>query len=155
MKAVAGEAELAAVARMLIGEGASRDASEDRLVGKDIQPDLGTVETMRALIATGKDPLGETFCRLRGNVERRRLGAIYTPDTIVGGMMQWAARQGNEPARIVDPGSGSGRFILAAAARFPNAELIAVDIDPLAMLILRGNAAVRGMALRITVYWDD
>ena len=57
-------------------------------------------------------------------------------------MVDWAANYAT-PARVVDPGSGSGRFSLAAAKTFRNAELIAVEVDPLAALILRANAAVR------------
>ena len=155
MKAIAGEAELTAIAHMLTGKAASCDASERRLADKGAKPNLAIVETVRALIAAGQDPLGETFCQLRSNVERRRLGAIYTPDIIVRSMIEWAAQQGDDPVRIVNTGSGSGRFILAAAARFPNAELIAVDIDPLATLILRANAAVRGVVERLTIHCDD
>ena len=154
MKTIEGEAELAAVAHALAGEAASLSAPERRLIARAARPDSSLLESVRALIAAGADPLGETFCQLRSNVERRRLGAVYTPEIIVGSMVQWAARQA-EPARIVDPGTGSGRFILAAAAIFPKAELIAVDIDPLATLILRANAAVRGIADRLTIHCTD
>ena len=47
-----------------------------------------------------------------------------------------------------DAGAGSGRFLLAAARRFPNAKLVAVETDPLALAILRANLAVRGLARR-------
>ncbi len=154
MKTIAGEADLAAVARSLAGEKAPFSTQEKRLVRKTTQPDSAILETVRALIAAGADPLGESFCQLRSNVERRRLGAVYTPEIIVGSMMQWAAKQA-EPERIVNPGCGSGRFILAAAARFPNSQLIAVNIDPLATLILRANAAVRGLTDRLAVHCDD
>ena len=55
------------------------------------------------------------------------------------------------PARIVDPGTGSGPFLAAAARRFPGVLLIAVDVDPLAMLLLRANASVLGFADRLSV----
>jgi adenine-specific DNA-methyltransferase len=59
------------------------------------------------------------------------------------------------PARIVDPGSGSGRFLMEAAALFPKAQLVAIDVDPLATQILRANATIRGFASRLVVKLDD
>lgn len=69
-------------------------------------------------------------------------------------MVNWAAERA-VPARIVDPGAGSGRFLLAAGKAFPDAELIAVEIDPLAALTLRANAAALKLAERLTVLVDD
>lgn len=69
-------------------------------------------------------------------------------------MMAWLKEQGT-PARILDPGAGSGRFIIAAGETFPNAQLIAVEIDPVAALMLRANLAVRGWTARATVLVKD
>jgi hypothetical protein len=74
---------------------------------------------------------------------------------IVDAMVEWAHTEISTPARIVDPGAGSGRFLIAAARKFPDAELIAVDVDPLATLMLRANAAVCGFADRLTVHLAD
>jgi len=68
--------------------------------------------------------------------------------------MAWLASQGT-PTRVVDPGAGSGRFILAAGEMFPDAHLEAVEMDPLAALMLRANLSVRGWAGRVTVMVDD
>ena len=65
-------------------------------------------------------------------------------------LLAWLATQG-VPTRIVDPGAGSGRFVLAAGQAFPKARLVAVEMDPLAALMLRANLTVRGMAERATV----
>jgi adenine-specific DNA-methyltransferase len=70
-------------------------------------------------------------------------------------MISWAAGEGILPARVVDPGVGSGRFLSAAAAKFPHAGLIGVDVDPLATLMLRANAAVNAFADRLRVYLLD
>jgi hypothetical protein len=70
-------------------------------------------------------------------------------------MVEWARAEIPAPVRIVDPGTGSGRFLIAAARRFPDAELVAVDVDPLAALMLRANAAVTGFADRLTVHLTD
>ena len=70
-------------------------------------------------------------------------------------MVAWAHAEISTPARVVDPGSGSGRFLIAAARKFPHAELIAVEVDPLATLMLRANAAVHGFANRLAVHVID
>ena len=44
---------------------------------------------------------------------------------------------------------------MAAADKFPLAQLVGVDIDPLATLMLRANAAVRGFASRLIVHLTD
>src|SRR5204862_3887094 len=79
----------------------------------------------------------------------------YTPAPIVQAMMAWAHAVNSRPGRIVDPGAGSGRFLIAAARKFPDAELVAVDVDPLATLMLRANAAVHGFADRLIVHLGD
>jgi adenine-specific DNA-methyltransferase len=110
---------------------------------------------LRKAIRLGHDPLGEAFCRLRSAQDRRPLGQTYTPRSIIDSMVAWAASQGEPPVRIVDPGAGSGRFVLATASRFGKANVIAADIDPLATLMLRANAAAAGLADRVQVHLGD
>ena len=117
-------------------------------------PFPGLKEDFARAIAGGGDPLGDAFCRLRPPKARRRRGAVYTPRPIVESMLRWAADRG-EPARVVDPGAGSGRFVLAAGRIFPAAKLVAVETDPLAALTLRANAAVLGLADRLTLLSAD
>lgn len=117
-------------------------------------PSPERLEELRFAIASGEDPLGEAFSGLRSAEVRRRSGAVYTPDAIVGAMTAWASRE-NTPVRIVDPGAGSGRFLLAAAKAFPEAELVAVEIDPLAAFVLRANAAALGVLDRLSLHITD
>ncbi len=145
---------LAAVASALAEPSATHSVPERGLIARTRPVDASLLRLVRALIKAGSDPLGEAFCRLRPAVDRRASGAIYTPAAIVRSMILWAAEQGT-PARIVDPGCGSGRFILAAARRFPRADLVAVDTDPLATLMLRANASVLGVADRLTIQCED
>ena len=112
------------------------------------------VGSLRDEIADGGDPLGEAYCRIRNGEERRSLGQTYTPSTIVMSMLAWAANE-IDPARIVDPGSGSGRFTLAAGRRFPKAHLVAADVDPIATLMTRGSIAAAGFAKRASVRLRD
>ena len=49
-------------------------------------------------------------------------------------------QQGFKPKRILDVGTGSGILSLAAASLWPQAKIIAVDIDEEAVLVTRSNA---------------
>ena len=64
-------------------------------------------------------------------------------------------RRGLRPTRIVDTRTGSGRFLAAAADRFPQANLVAVESDPVAALMLRATAATRGFEERLSVKVAD
>lgn len=108
----------------------------------------------RSKIAAGNDPLGGIFIRSRSNVERRPLGATYTPLPIVESMVA-AMRKRLTPARVIDPGCGSGRFLLEAAKAFPHAQLTGFDIDPIACIMARGNLASEGLQDRAKVICGD
>ncbi|HEU5058399.1 MAG TPA: methyltransferase domain-containing protein, partial [Kofleriaceae bacterium] len=114
----------------------------------------GDAAGLREAIAAGGDPLGDALCALRSPAERRPLGATYTPQPIVDAMIGWAAGH-VAPVRVVDPGCGSGRFLLAAGRAFPRAELVGVEIDPLAATLARANLAAAGMARRARVVEVD
>ena len=117
--------------------------------------DVATQDWLKRHIEKGNDPLGDAFCRLRSAEVRREKGATYTPTAIVRAMVNWARSRKEVPQRIVDPGVGSGRFLIAAAKAFPSAELIGVDVDPLATLIARANLAAVGLSARATVLLGD
>ncbi|HUG93797.1 MAG TPA: N-6 DNA methylase [Planctomycetaceae bacterium] len=129
--------------------------SEEQLVRcrKSAWP-AAVVRDLRERIASGADPLGEQFCRLRTAAVRRSRGATYTPPAIVRAMVEWSAELG-QPRRVVDPGTASGRFLLAAGRRFRRAELLGVEIDPLAALLARANLAAAGFSKRSRVLVAD
>ena len=77
------------------------------------------VGDLRQKILAGDDPLGDLFCSLRSPEVRRKQGATFTPKGIVDAMVDWAARA--VPQRVIDPGVGSGRFLVAAGRRFAGA----------------------------------
>jgi hypothetical protein len=148
---------LIAAALALIGPEADLSLAE-QAVAAGVAPETapGVLSALRAGIATGHDPLGNAFARIRAAAVRRQLGATYTPHEIVCAMLAWTARQtGAAPERVVDPGAGSGRFLLAAARRFPEAKLIGIEIDPVAALLLRANLAACGLAARARVLVND
>ncbi len=68
--------------------------------------------------------------------------------------MGWAASHG-APERVVDPGVGSARFLIAAAYQFTKAALVGFEIDPLAALVARANLAVGGFGERAWIGLED
>jgi len=129
-------------------------AGEEALIGELPTVEQAAVAAAQRAIRQGEDPLGEAFCRLTSPEARRPLGAIYTPSPIVAAMLDWAAGQ-LRPARVVDPGAGSARFLVAAGRRFPDAELVAIEMDPLAAILARGHLAAAGLADRARVIVSD
>jgi len=134
-------------------EVAGWSGAERRLVAK-AEGARVPVGELRELMRAGADPLGDAYCRIRNSDERRGLGQTYTPVEIISSMLAWA-RVEVTPARVIDPGSGSGRFTLAAGRAFPRARLHASDIDPVATLMTRGSIAAAGLAKRSTVTLGD
>lgn len=150
------EIELTAACLALIGEEAALSEAE-REFAKGVPASARKcldIELIRNAISQGHDPLGEAFSSLRPAAVRRTSGAVYTPVTITRSIVTWLASQA-EPSRIVDPGAGSGRFVLAAGEAFPRARLVAVETDPLAALMLRANLSVRGWSDRATLLLAD
>lgn len=112
------------------------------------------VDSIRSLIAEGHDPLGDAFCALRSADERRPQGQTYTPAAIVKAMLAWAGHEG-APERVVDPGIGSARFLVAAGRRFPAAQLVGADVDPVATLMARAHLSAAGLANRSQIQLLD
>jgi hypothetical protein len=156
MKEIKTEQDLVAISAALIGSVTALSRGEAALLKLVAKRLVGAqqIASVRARIEDGEDPLGDAFSVIRSPEERRSQGATYTPLTIIQSMVNWAAST-SSPARIVDPGAGSGRFLLAAGEQFKKAKLIGIEMDPLAALMLRANLAVRGLEKRSTVIVDD
>jgi adenine-specific DNA-methyltransferase len=114
----------------------------------------GDISAVRALIRAGQDPLGDAFCRLRPPAQRRLSGQVFTPGPVVESMVGWAARS-VAPVRVVDPGTGSARFLAAAGRRWPHACLAGVETDPLAAMIGRATLAAAGLGDRASITLRD
>jgi adenine-specific DNA-methyltransferase len=127
------------------GDGRARDGRARDIQARDIQEQ----------IRSGLDPLGDAFCALREPAQRRRLGQTFTPAPVIDSMISWVSARRCRPARVVDPGSGSARFLIAAGRRWPGAQLVGVEIDPLAALTGRASLAAAGLAGRATVLLGD
>lgn len=155
MTVTTSEAELASLAFACLPAKVRLSRAERALVKRATPAKPARLAEVKAAIAAGADPLGTAFLGLRSPETRRSLGAVYTPGAIITAMLAWASEQPSTPSRIVDPGAGSGRFLFAAARIFPQARLVAVEIDPLAALLLRASAHVMGMADRLTLLVED
>ena len=147
------EALAGAAVRLGAAQVAGWSEAEQRLAAA-AYPGEGEIGHVRSRILAGEDPLGEAFCRLRGPAQRRPSGQTFTPAPVVRSMVGWAART-LAPARVVDPGTGSARFLAAAGRRWPEATLLGVETDPLAAMIGRATLAAAGMAGRAGITLGD
>lgn len=144
---------LEGVVAALLGE---EPVSQPRLGKLDLGVSLAHVaEQTAASIRSGFDPLGSAHCRIHSPLMRRAHGQTFTPLPLIEAMFAWARRQSQGPTRIVDPGAGSGRFVLHGLRRMPNTIGIAIEMDAALARILRANAAVLGVADRLTVLEAD
>jgi adenine-specific DNA-methyltransferase len=149
------EHELAGVCAALgAGDVAGWTAGEAALAASARPIERHRLEGIRAAMQEGLDPLGDAFCALRPAAQRRPMGATYTPLAIVDAMVAWA-RTAVSPGRVIDPGTGSGRFLVAAGRAFPHARLVGVEMDPLAASMARASLAAAGLAGRSSVIVGD
>ena len=152
------ESELAALTLALGATQAGGALSEAEIAlcktASEISVSPEIVADHRDRIIAGRDPLGDAFSVLRSADVRRELGATYTPAQIVQTMVRWAAPV-HSPCRVVDPGVGSARFLASAGMLFPKAELVGIDVDPLATLIVRANLAVNGLGAQARIILGD
>jgi hypothetical protein len=155
MSEISSEPSLIGLALALGARSVGGWSSKEIEVAKSASRVRSTVsDRVRAEIESGNDPLGEIFCALRTPVERREDGATYTPKPIVAAMTRWA-RQNTKPGRVVDAGAGSGRFLVSAGRVFKHADLLGVEIDPVAAIVARGHLAAAGLADRARVQLAD
>ncbi len=61
--------------------------------------------------------------------EQKLRGGYYTPEDIANFLARWVA-QGN-PKRVLEPSCGDGAFFPSIAARIPDAEVTAFELEPL------------------------
>jgi adenine-specific DNA-methyltransferase len=155
MSLVASERELAVLAVRLGARKVPTWSTAEAALARDLPAVAADrLAWATSAIGRGRDPLGDAFCALRSAEERRPQGATYTPFRIVDAMLRWAKSFG-QPARIVDAGMGSGRFLIAAGRRFRSAALVGIELDPLAALIARAHLACAGLADRAQVVVAD
>lgn len=100
-------------------------------------------------IRRGRDPLGEHFAESVSPAKRRNQGATFTPPWMIELQLDRLAAKCPKPARFIDAGAGTGRYAIAAARRWPGAEIIAIEKDPELAQAAEFTAAVAGVAVRV------
>lgn len=145
---------LVSVASALIGD--AQISSEEQKIVHTHQVDVTDelLEATKSAIREGSDPLGTAYCVIRTPHERRGAGQTFTPLEAVIGMFKWADAQGQFD-RILDPGSGSGRYVLHGLRQYQSAIGVAAEMDPLVALLLRANAFALGVSDRLQVHVGD
>ena len=121
--------------------------------GHGVESDLE--HWLREELLEGHDHLGNVFCLARTAEERRPFGQTFTPSDLVADMLHWAASQNVSYSRIVDPGAGTGRYVLKALRRFPDACGVAIEQDPQVAALLEANARLLGVADRLSIVVGD
>ncbi len=95
-------------------------------------------------------------CLVRA-ADRRLLGTYFTPPPVVAFMTDRLAEALPAPAVVVDAGAGVGALTLAASGRWPDADVVAVDVNPASLGLLAVAAArrVRVGRGRLTLVLED
>ena len=101
------------------------------------------------------DALGVAFCKENSPQSRRPEGITLTPQFVVERMVEEVVRRNPDVQRIVDCGAGTGRFSIAAAKAFPNAQIIAVECNVKLAALLQENLTLSGFADRVTIVRQD
>ena len=131
------------------------------------EPPAEIVEATRQALGRTDDPLGALYNASISAANRRRLGTVFTPPGLVEHMFQLVECElDGPPGVVVDPGAGVGAFTLAAVQTWPDAQIIAIDINPVTLGLLgarlafeaeadpRFDAAYRRAELRLGDYLD-
>lgn len=88
--------------------------------------------------------LGQLYQRLRRTQEKKGLGQVFTPDHAVEAAL--ALLEAGPYRKIIDPACGAGEFLLRTAKHWPQAKIVGVDIDPLALAVARTRLSLAGAA---------
>lgn len=128
--------------------------SESAVARAAEKPSREELSAVLRSVSRGEDPLGSAYCTLHSAVHRRARGCTFTPGNVIEAMLNWCSTV-VEPSTVIDPGTGSARFLVAAGRRFPRARLIGIELDPSTAILARGHLAAAGFADRATVIFQD
>lgn len=99
------------------------------------------------LRSPGEDALARMYSSSVSSANRRRLGTFFTPQAEVEQMLTAWDRLGVRPRSVVDVGAGVGIFTLAATRRWPDAQVHAVDVNPVTLGLLGLRAATEAVLI--------
>jgi adenine-specific DNA-methyltransferase len=99
-------------------------------------PPADLVEAIRRELTGGRDVLASLYEAIVSGENRRRLGTFFTPPAVVDFMLDRAEAILETPSVVIDPGAGVGAFSLAARRRWPDARVVAVDVNVVTLGLL-------------------
>jgi adenine-specific DNA-methyltransferase len=113
-------------------------------------PENVMVAGQRLMDQKGGDGLAELYSSTVAPRSRRRLGTFFTPTVEV----QWMLRRWEElhspPQSVIDVGAGVGAFTTAATEQWPDADIFAVDVNPVTLGMLSLRLLTHGHAIANT-----
>lgn len=119
------------------------------------RPPAALVESVWNANADGeRDLFADVYEQLVVGQNRRRLGTFFTPPNVVDLMLRRVADVLPSPAQVVDPGAGVGAFSLASRRRWPQANVVAVDVNIVTLGLLAARAHPTGTAELTVVHTD-
>ncbi len=87
---------------------------------------------------------------------RRQLGTFFTSPALVEHMLDRAEHMLEcAPSVVVDPGAGVGAFTVAAARRWPDARILAVDVNLVTLGLLGARLTYEGLVDHATLVHED
>lgn len=118
-------------------------------------PDSLAAEIVVAL-DRDEDVLAAIYERSVTPRHRRQLGTFFTSAALVEHMLDRADHMlDHSPAVVVDPGAGVGAFTAAAAHRWPDARILAVDVNLVTLGLLGARLAHEGLSSNVTLVHED
>lgn len=101
-------------------------------------PPTEHLEEFREVVSTDPDrAFAALYSAIVSRENRRQLGTFFTPSAEVKLMLDlWTESELTAPETVIDVGAGVGVFTAEAAKRWPEARVIAVDINPVTLGLL-------------------
>lgn len=99
--------------------------------------------TLPYTYVSGEDTLGFLYMSLRTLQTKKQSGAYYTPRTVVEKLIGSLNFDSTSPCTILDPGCGSGNFLLQLPSSLPLDSIHGTDIDFISIALTRLNLILR------------
>jgi release factor glutamine methyltransferase len=96
-----------------------------------------------------------SFCGLEMKCSRAALVPRPETELLAERAWQFLSTLNSQPSTALDLGTGTGCIVIAIAKKSPGTMVHAVDVSEEALLLARENAALNGVADRISFHHDD
>ncbi|MCC7128504.1 MAG: hypothetical protein IT192_06795 [Microbacteriaceae bacterium] len=148
-------ARFCALLKSRLTEDASGTMVDALTVTPSIEPSAG-VDSAFDVLLNGDVVvnLANLYAAIVRPASRRRLGTFFTPRAEATAIIDGYASRHNAPSVVVDVGAGVGIFSEIAQAKWPSAEIYAIDINPVT-LALQAVAALRRPEWKVHFELDD